>query len=254
MFRFRGKRLSFVAIAVRLRRLLARPGSSRYCLCCGRGSGRFLSAGDYAYNKRSDAKCPWCGSLERHRLLLHYLRSNRGAWTSRKTVLHFAPEIYLEGVFRSNPNWVYLTSDLHYRSMVKADLTNLSFPSNRFDLIICSHTLDHVPDDLKAMSEIFRVLKPGGLAIFQCLVDPESPLTRSGPPTGAPRREKGGECIRVYGTDLQDRLQSAGFAVEIREQGNYITGDRLVRWGLSAKDNPVLLRQNDLYLCRKIPR
>ncbi len=238
-----------------LRRLIpllaARLGARRFCVCCARRSRRFLPMGDYDYNRREDAKCPWCGSMERHRLLWHYLTTPPALAERELEVLHFAPEPCLETLFQHETRWRYLTADLYAPAMVKEDITHLSFEADRFDLIICSHTLDHIPDDAKAMAELFRVLKPGGMALVISLVDPERAETRAGAPNGAPVRAKGEECIRVYGADLPQRLADAGFVVEVVDPAQQLSRDEQFMWGVGPKSNPLLLRHSDIHVCRK---
>ncbi len=229
----------------------ARSGTSRYCVCCDRRSRRFLPMGDYEYNRREDAKCPWCGSLERHRLLWRFLSNTFDLAENTFEVLHFAPEPCLERLFQHCTKWRYLTADLYAPAMAEEDITQLSFDADRFDLIICSHTLDHIPDDRKAMSEIFRVLKPGGVALIISLVDPSLSQTRSGPPSGAPARERGHECIRIYGNDLPEHLAAVGFQVNVIDVAKELTREEQILWGVAPKSNPTLLRHSDIHVCRK---
>jgi ubiquinone/menaquinone biosynthesis C-methylase UbiE len=100
---------------------------------------------------------------------------------------------------------------------VKADICNLPFEDNTYDIILCNHVLEHIPDDTKAMQELYRVLKPGGMGIFQIPQD----LTRSttfedDSITDQKERAKvfgQYDHVRVYGRDYFDKLRSCGFIV-----------------------------------------
>ena len=86
--------------------------------------------------------------------------------------LHVAPEQVFYKKFKSFSHWDYTTTDLDSPlAEVKADLCNLPFESNTYDLILCNHVLEHIPNDKLAMKEIYRVLKQGGTAILQVPLD-----------------------------------------------------------------------------------
>ncbi len=116
---------------------------------------------------RLHALCPSCGSLERHRL--QYLVLEDLARTVRfrdLRVLHVAPEPFFERWFRKRCGR-YETADLQMRGVDhRADLTSLSFADATYDLVYASHVLEHIREDRRALSEIRRVLSPGGLTIL----------------------------------------------------------------------------------------
>jgi len=118
----------------------------------------------YGYGKqRKNALSPATLSLERHRLMWLYLRNETSFFTSEKKqkVLHIAPEQCFLGRFRKQENLDYITSDLASPiADVKADICNLPFEDNAFDIVFCNHVLEHITDDTKAMQELYRVLKP----------------------------------------------------------------------------------------------
>ena len=132
----------------------------------GKSYRKFLP---YGYEKqRKNALAPGTLSLERHRLLWLYLKSETDFFTASKKVLHLAPEQCFLKRFRNLENLEYLTADLYSPIVdVKADICDLPFEENSFDVIFCNHVLEHIEDDKKAMSELYRVLKPGGMGIFQ---------------------------------------------------------------------------------------
>jgi len=127
----------------------------------------------YGYQKlRENALCPGTLSLERHRLLWLYLKRKTSFLKDSIRVLHVAPEQVFYKKFKSFSHWDYTTTDLDSPlAEVKADLCNLPFESNTYDLILCNHVLEHIPNDKLAMKEIYRVLKQGGTAILQVPLD-----------------------------------------------------------------------------------
>src|SRR5690606_20172628 len=107
-------------------------------------------------------------SLERHRLLWLYLTSETNLFITRKKELHFEHEQAYNKRFRKQKNLDYTTTDLESPlADVKADICDLPFKDNEFDVILCNHVLEHIPDDTKAMQELYRILKPNGMAILQ---------------------------------------------------------------------------------------
>lgn len=166
------------------------------------------------------ALCPVCGSLDRERLLYLYLRHRTHLFQRPMKVLHVAPELRLAAILRSLPNLDYLTADISGRNvMVPLDVTDIPFPDASFDAIICNHVLEHVPDDRKAMSRLYRVLKPGGWAILQVPLSPVLKATYEdfSIVTAAGREAAFGQDdhVRIYAADYRDRLVQAGFAVDV---------------------------------------
>jgi SAM-dependent methyltransferase len=131
------------------------------CGYCGRFESVFPETGE-----RKNAKCPKCSALERHRLQYLVLKAvSQGVATERMTMLHFAPEDFLRPIFKRMYG-TYVTADLEQRNVDRnEDLTDLSFRDREFDIVYASHVLEYIKHDMKALSEIRRVLKPGGIAI-----------------------------------------------------------------------------------------
>jgi SAM-dependent methyltransferase len=183
----------------------------------GRSFRSFLP---YGYGKqRHNVLSPGTLSLERHRLLWLYLKNETDFFTAPKKVLHFAPEQAFYKRFRHQKNLDYTTTDLFSPlADVKADICNLPFPDNSYDLILCNHVLEHIPDDTKAMQELYRVLKPGGTGIFQIPQDlsRETTFEDDSITDQKKRAEIFGQYdhVRVYGRDYFDKLRSIGFTVE----------------------------------------
>lgn len=175
----------------------------------------------YGYGKqRNNVLSPSTLSLERHRLLWLYLKNETSFFTEtdKKKVLHFAPEQAFYKLFRNQKNIAYTTTDLlSPLADVKADICNLPFEDNAYDYIFCNHVLEHIPDDTKAMNELFRVLKPNGMAILQIPQDLNRANTFSDD-TITNQKERASifgqyDHVRIYGRDYFDKLRSIGFKV-----------------------------------------
>ena len=196
----------------------------------------------YGYGtQRNNVLSPSTLSLERHRLLWLYLNKETdffksehvsdSSFTNTKRiklrdaetnsalkVLHFAPEQAFYKLFRNQKNLDYTTTDLFSPlADVKADICNLPFEDNQYDVILCNHVLEHIPDDTKAMQELYRVLKPGGMAILQIPQD-LSRATTFADDTITDQKERAKifgqyDHVRIYGRDYFDKLRSIGFKV-----------------------------------------
>jgi len=164
-------------------------------------------------------------------------------------MLHVAPEPALEKLFRQYIGAGYLTADLFNPDvMIIMDITDIQYADNSFDVIICNHVLEHVMADHQAMSEIFRVLKPGGWAILQVPVDRNRETTFENPSITSPRdRERlfgKDDHVRVYGLDYKDRLEKAGFQVKLEKYINELDADTI--------EQHCLRDVEDIYFCRKL--
>jgi SAM-dependent methyltransferase len=187
-------------------------GEGRECPCCGghfrRMSRRRLSGWG--------GICPRCRSHPRHRAIALLLA--RGDLHGRR-LLHFAPEPLFDPVFERLPRIERVTADLYAPADLRLDITEMDLPDGSFDLILCSHVLEHVPDDRAAMSELRRVLAPGGLVLVLVPYRADRP-TYEDPSITSPldRMVAFGQQdhVRIYGTDLADRLRAVGFEVEDR--------------------------------------
>ncbi|MCL8006714.1 class I SAM-dependent methyltransferase [Gelidibacter japonicus] len=179
----------------------------------------FKSFLPYGYgNQRNNVLSPSTLSLERHRLLWLYLKNETDFFTAPKKVLHFAPEQAFYKRFRKMKNLDYVTTDLNSPlADVKADICNLPFKDNEFDIIFCNHVLEHIPDDTKAMQELYRIMKPGGYGIFQIPQDLSRAKTFEDDSI-TDRKERAKifgqyDHVRIYGLDYFDKLRSIGFSV-----------------------------------------
>ena len=210
---------------------------SRYCVVCESDSEAFDG---YGLKPREDALCPHCGSLERHRLLLCYLRTRTPLFDGKpRRFLHIAPEISLGRIFAAACGTGYLSADLNNTAaMERMDITDIRHADDSFDVICCSHVLEHVPDDRKAMRELCRVLHPSGFAILNV------PVTSKGDtfedPTivdPADRQRVYGhfDHVRNYGRDYSFRLAESGFDVTVIGAGDLLDAEGIIRHGLGNR-------------------
>ncbi|HDZ14667.1 MAG TPA: class I SAM-dependent methyltransferase [Pricia sp.] len=184
----------------------------------------FKSFLPYGYeHPRENVLSPSTLSLERHRLLWLYLINETDFFTASLKVLHFAPEQAFYKRFRELKNLEYTTTDLNSPlADVKADICNLPFPDNSYDVILCNHVLEHIPNDTKAMQEMFRVLKKGGWGVFQIPQDLQRAKTfEDNSITDKKERARifgQYDHVRIYGRDYFEKLRSIGYVVE---ENNY---------------------------------
>jgi SAM-dependent methyltransferase len=172
---------------------------------------------------RPNGLCPSCKSIDRERLTYIFLEKNHLIEQDIR-LLHVAPEKNLQKAIQQK-NIDYYPADLESpRAKIKMNIEKIDFPDEYFDSIICNHVLEHVPNDLKAMREFYRVLKKGGWAILQV---PYSPLLdvslEDDTVVGREQRKKvfgQDNHVRMYGLDYSDRLRSAGFSVSLEGVGN----------------------------------
>ena len=166
-----------------------------------------------------NAMCPVCGSSDRERLLYLFIGQKTNLFSKKTKLLHLAPERNLKRIFSKKKNIDYLTADLDPINVMEAmDITQIKYPNNTFDAIICNHVLEHIPNDQKAMDELFRVLKPGGWAILQVPISGNLKETFEDFSVTSPEsREKvfgQKDHVRIYAKDYTDRLTSSGFKVK----------------------------------------
>ncbi len=180
----------------------------------------FRSFLPYGYESpRDNVLSPSTLSLERHRLLWLFLKSNTNFFTANLKVLHFAPEQAFYRRFRNLQNLDYTTTDLNSPlADVQADICNLPFNDNSFDVILCNHVLEHIPEDAKAMQELYRILKPNGWGVFQIPQDLDREHTFEDN-TITDKKERAKifgqyDHVRIYGRDYFDKLRNIGFEVD----------------------------------------
>lgn len=222
-------------------------GNNYTCPIENRSYRKFLPYG--RINPRPNALCPGSLSLERHRLLWLFLKAKTNFFSDNLRVLHIAPELCFMKEFEKMANLDYVTADLESPlAKVKMDIHEVPFEDNTFDVIFCNHVMEHVQDDIKAMNELRRVMKPTGWAVIQVpFFYPLKEQTFEDPEiTGAKDREKAfgqDDHVRMYGKDYPERLREAGFTVR---EDNFVKS-------LSAKDIQrfVLPPDEVIYYCTK---
>lgn len=215
------------------------------CPLCERGAVAYLPSGT---PPRPHALCPFCGSLERTRMMALALKQ-RGLPRAGQRVLHVAPDRSLRERIQATPGITYVAGDkkepgyTYPPGTVDLDVTSLPYPADHFDLVICSHVLEHVPDDRRAMRELCRVLRPGGVAILLVPMS-DGPVTDEDPavidPDERQRRFGQRDHVRLYGRDYIDRLREAGFTVTVERPAATLPADAVFRFGLKADEDLVL--------------
>ena len=202
----------------------------------GRGFKSFLP---YGYESpRDNVLAPYTLSLERHRLLWLYLKNETNFFTAPLKMLHFAPEQAFYKRFRNLKNLDYTTTDLNSPlADVKADICNLPFEDAAFDVIFCNHVLEHIPDDTKAMQELYRILKPGGWGVFQIPQDLNRKTTFEDDSI-TDRKERAKifgqyDHVRIYGRDYFDKLRSMGFVVEEVDYTSTMSSEDIEKYRLA---------------------
>jgi SAM-dependent methyltransferase len=192
----------------------------------------------YGYNNlRKNALSPSTFSLERHRLLWLYLKNETGFFDKKIKLLHFAPEQSFYKRFKKLSNIQYDTIDINSPlAMIKADICDLPIKDNTYDFILCNHVLEHILDDDKAISELYRVLKKNGVGIFQVPIDMKKEFTfQDDSITDKKERNKifgQYDHVRVYGKDYFTKLKNAGFKVQEIDYTKNLSKDEIYRFSI----------------------
>ncbi|HEY0319292.1 MAG TPA: methyltransferase domain-containing protein [Solirubrobacterales bacterium] len=223
-------------------------GTRVQCPCCGSTFSRFLP-----HRGRPHARCPGCGTLERHRLLTLFLERETDLFERPGALLHIAPEYGLFRRLSAVGGLRYVSGDLEPDlAALELDLMALPFAAASFDFVICNHVLEHVDDDRRAMAEIHRVLRPGGWAILMCPVDQRRATTLEDPAVLTPgdRDRVFGQSdhARLYGRDYRDRLAAAGFSVRAEPYLDRFDERSIARHGL-RREHDEAFGVEEIYLC-----
>jgi len=221
-------------------------GKGRWCPVCDKHSRKFRP---YGIVKRKDAQCVFCGALERHRFVWQYFNKLTNLFDGTpKKMLHVAPEQCFEPRLRKCLGQDYITADLlSPHVMVKMDITNIQYPDGYFDVIYCSHVLEHVEDDKRAMREFYRVLKQGGWAILLVPITAEKTFEDSLIIDWSERLKVfgQGDHVRRYGPDYINRLRESGFKVKVSSVSDLFEKNDIVRMGLTSA-------RGEIYYCTKV--
>ena len=230
-------------IAVARRKIKA-FGLARYCPVCRSRVRFFLPHG---LKPRVGAECPVCSGLERHRLVWMVLNRRTDLFDARlKKMLHIAPETVYSRQLRRLNHLFYVSADLRLPSaMIRLDVTRLPFPGRTFDAVYCGHVLEHVPEDRKALKELFRVMAPGGWALIQVPITAAETMEDPAVVEPAERTAAYGhpDHVRRYGPDVQARLTAAGFSVRQIRAADVVTLREAEKMGI--KDH------KGVFLCKK---
>lgn len=224
-------------------------GNQVQCTVCDSQYKKFLPYGRNT-SSRENALCPSCLSLERHRLMGLYLKQKTNFFTANLKVLHVAPEYCFIDRFEKMKNIDYITGDIESPlAKVKMDIHQIPFPDNTFDVAFCNHVMEHVDDYVLAMSELYRVLKPGGWALIQSPQDMKFEHTYEDPTITDPaEREKHflqNDHLRLFGRDYGRELEKGGFTVtEDRFVMTELTKEEVKRYALPSEEI--------VYYCQKI--
>ena len=213
-----------------------------YCPLCEKGfdrmdpfTGYYRVRGVLVDHYTENAVCPSCGAKIRHRMMAQFLIRRTDLLTSAKRVLHFAPEVQVAVFLKGLRNITYTacySDTARYPGVLKIDLPEIALPDASYNAITCSHVLEHIRDDTRALAEMFRILTPWGWAVIAIPVYGDT--TFEDPSLDFAGREKMygvGSHQRMNGLDFRHKLAAAGFAVEVHSYdtvpGNYV--DRGVR-------------------------
>jgi hypothetical protein len=219
--------------ALRRLRLAIYRGDRVECPCCGGRFRRFMPG----LSHRDTRVCPRCGAQERHRALWLYMRERTDLFSRPSlSILHWAPEYALQRSLGTLPNAAYVSADLDgHEAMQHMDMTDVPFKDGAFDLIVCVHVLEHVPDDRRAMREMVRVLRPGGMALLLVPIVLERP-TLEDPAIATPAQRKEAywqeDHVRLYGADFPQRLEEEGFSVTVDRWVRTLDRATVDRYGL----------------------
>jgi SAM-dependent methyltransferase len=208
--------------------------------------------------------CPGCKTLSRQRTFYWffqtYLPKHR-----KVRVLNPAPVDMIADMFQSFPNVEYVSIDIKFegfnipdtartgRPIVQADIQELPFTNESFDVILCSHVLEHVPDDKKAMQELYRVLKPSGYAllevpyrmengeyVFETYEDP-SIVTEE----DRLREYESPDHVRFYGKDFLVKLENVGFNVHEIPLQNLLEENKIKLCGMRDKPLNICIKGDE---------
>ena len=226
-------------------------GLSRYCPLCNSYLRKFET---YGSKHRQDARCPVCKALERHRFLWLLLQKNTTLLDkTTKKILCFALEPFIEKKLQTIDNLEYIYVDLYNpNAMQKMDITNIEFPDESFDAVYCSHVLEHVDNDRKAISEMHRVLKKTGQAIILVPISATETFENPDITDSSERTKVFGQHdhVRAYGPDFKDRLEEAGFNATDYYIKDLFTEKQIQKLGLKY----IISDNMPIYLCQKTNR
>lgn len=198
---------------------------------------------------RLNSTCPRCYSGDRERLIYLYLKKEKQyVFSASIKLLHVAPEQNLAVKLKSNPNINYISADLNSpMADIQMDITDIKQSDDTYDVIICNHVLEHINDDSRAMTELFRVLKKGGFAILQVPISYSIEKTLEDSSIKRPEDRElvygQRDHVRIYGSDYKLRLEKAGFSVIEHRFAEDMEPQTVSKFGL--------LKEERIFVCSK---
>ena len=212
--------------------------------------GIFYVKGNLVNHYTENAICPKCGSDTRHRFLVSFINKNDLLKSGIK-LLHFAPEQCIYDLISKNTSIEYHCCDINpsaYYRAVKIDITDIQYPKNSFDAVICCHVLEHIKDDTKALKELYRILKPGGWVLVSIPIYGEKTFEDVSLDSKGREKMYGIEShLRMNGLDFRKKITAAGFDVNI-----YSVGDIPGCYFDTSVSSPHIESDKYLFYCRKI--
>lgn len=237
-----------ILISIQEKLKLAKIENKQCPLC----DNEFITFLPFGKNLRKNAQCPVCGSLERHRAVYIYFLEKTNLFKDDIKLLHFAPESIFADIFSKAENIDYLPVDLLPGPNIqkKVDIQNIPYENNSFEVIYCSHVLEHVPDDQKAINELLRVLKPaneGGYAVILVPINQSLKKTLENPGYNTPELRLiyygQHDHLRYYGKDFPDKLKKSGFQVQVYNTHDIIKSEhKRLKYGIKSEQ---------IFVCKK---
>ncbi|SFE66861.1 Methyltransferase domain-containing protein [Chitinophaga sp. CF118] len=232
---------------------LYHKGNKVTCPCCKRSFSRFLPLGV----DRRPGQCPRCRSNERDRALWLYMEKYPDFINAGKKLLHIGPESIFYRYFKKMKGLHYTPADkfaLTFESTYPSETIYLDIvhmpeiPDNMYDVILCSHVLEYIKEDDKAISELFRVLRPGGIALLQVPIKPGLEITYEDDSITSPEQRAlifgDPGHIRFYGEDYADKLTAQGFETDFIPFISLFTQEEIEKYGLVATDDFQLAKKS----------
>lgn len=235
-------------------------GTARECPICGFTGRKFLPAGE---PERPEVLCPRCSTAERHRLLYYYIANETDILERTGRVLYVSPQ---DDTPRGTPSEnrpieeklrvhkQVVTADITMKKVdVHTDITQLAFSDESFETVICSHVLEHIPNDKEAIKELMRVLVPGGHALIMVPKDKDREKTIDNTPNVTKEElSQGLGHVHDYGGDFPERLKKCGFNVSVETFGEQLSEETLLRHGLAYHDTSGNIKKNeDIHVVEK---
>ena len=215
--------------------------AAKYCPVCQSPVTEFVPK---RATSTPGVKCPVCKSNARTRFAWIFFERHTDLLDgSPKSLLHFAPEPSLRTRLAQVPGLDYLTADIDpAKAMVRVDITDIQFDDDHFDGVYCSHVLEHVAKDRRAIGEILRVLKPGGWAVFVVPIKADQTFEDPSITDPAERERRFGQHdhVRLYGPDFLDRLREAGFLARAMRPADVLEPGEEATFGIPSSSSRVI--------------